>query len=481
MKFSSLFFAFLCIVLQACGQPNPQYNGSFEKLDPQHRPDGWHWDKVKEASKSYIIGLDSLVKQDGKYSLSIVQNGENPSFGSAIYEISHTFKGKEIELKGYLKTENVANGFAGLWMRIDGLDGVLSFDNMNRHAITGTTEWTEYSIKLPYDDQNSNKITIGGLLAGKGKIWIDNLRLYIDGVPIENVAYKTLDLMKAQRDTAFSMHSGIDTIIMNKQEIINLTLLGQVWGFLKYHHPAVAKGDYNFDAELFRIMPKVIKAKDNDELSDALERWVGKFEKPVLCTSCATQPSDAVAFKPEYGSVFNSKILKKSLIDKLDYILKNHNFTDSYYVGMVSQVGNPIFKHELPYNMMVHPDAGFRLLCLYRYWNMIQYFYPYKHLIGSNWDNVLSEFITRFANASDKTGYVVTTLALISSIHDTHANIWSYNPVLEDYRGIYALPLQAKFIENHLVVTGYYLDTLNVKRLFYPGDIITGIDGEKIE
>ncbi|RZK33369.1 MAG: hypothetical protein EOO61_15425 [Hymenobacter sp.] len=174
-------------------------------------------------------------------------------------------------------------------------------------------------------------------------------------------------------------------------------------------------------------------------------------------------------------------MLSPSLIEKLKYVLDNHNTGDNYYIDMARSVGNPIFQHELPYNAMSYPDAGYRMLSLYRYWNMIQYFYPYKHLIGRNWNEVLPEFITRFAGATGKTDYALTTLALISSIHDTHANIWSNVPALEVYRGAYAFPFQAKFIENKLTVTGYYADTLAVKQKVKVGDVISSIDGVIVE
>ena len=58
------------------------------------------------------------------------------------------FSGKSIELRGFMRTENVTE-FAGLWMREDGDVPTLQFDNMQSRQIKGTTDWTEYSIVLP--------------------------------------------------------------------------------------------------------------------------------------------------------------------------------------------------------------------------------------------------------------------------------------------------------------------------------------------
>ena len=45
----------------------------------------------------------------------------------------------------------------------------------------------------------------------------------------------------------------------NKDLITNLELMGKLWGFLKYHHPAVGKGNWDWDHELFGILPEYLK------------------------------------------------------------------------------------------------------------------------------------------------------------------------------------------------------------------------------
>ena len=87
-------------------------------------------------------------------------------------------------MSGYLKTENVADGYAGLWMRID---PSVAFDNMNNRGITGTTGWTKYEITLDMNAEKTKQIVIGGLLVGKGKIWIDDLKVSIDGKDIQDL------------------------------------------------------------------------------------------------------------------------------------------------------------------------------------------------------------------------------------------------------------------------------------------------------
>lgn len=476
LSFSAVIFLFL--IISGCTKEKSGFNGSMEQLDAQGNPKGWKLFLNNENSKYYDVSLDSLNSKQGKYSLSIVNKAEtNDEFSYASYLISGGFEGKEIELRGYIKTENISRGFAGLWLRIDRLDEVLAFDNMNKRAIKGTSDWKEYSIKLPYNPK-ATRIVLGGLLMGNGKMWFDNLRLYFDGKPIDELT--SLKLLPADADTAFLSRSGVDTIKLNSRTLKNLTVLGHVWGFLKYYHPSVARGDFNMDVALFRIMPSVIEATDDVELSKTMEHWVDSFGLPKLCADCKLESGPDVYIKPDYSFLFDIKELDETLIKKLKYILANRNIGPNYYIEM-SELGNPVLNNERGYGSMPYPDAGYRLLCLYRYWNMIQYFFPNKHLIGNDWNEVLPKFVPLFVNSANKTQYALTSLALISSIHDTHANIWSYNPALEAYRGKNALPFQAKFIRNKLTVTGYYADTLDVKQKMKVGDVISSIDGVSVK
>jgi len=452
------------------------FNGDLEKIDPlTHMPVGWNYGRG--AASAYDFKLDSVVTQQGKYSVSITRKNDSAGFASIMFYTPTRFKGKEIELRGYLKTEDVSKGFAGLWMRIDGTS---AFNNMQGQNLHGTNDWKEYSIKLPYDSEHAINVNAGVLLVGPGKIWLDNLQLLIDGKPIDIASTVPIILTKAEQDTAFSKASPVKSIVLNDQQLTNLRLLCQVWGFIKYHHPEVAKGNFNMDAELFRVMPAVLKATNNTELSAALEHWVDKFGVPAACSNCKL-PKDDIAATPDYGQLFTRQVLSPSLTGKLKYILDNDNISKSYYIDMAQGVGNPIFQHELAYSKMIYPDAGYRLLCLFRYWNMIQYFYPYKHLIGEDWNTILPKYIPKFVDDANAQAYTLTTLEMISNIHDTHANIWSMIPELERYRGIYAPPVQAKFIEDKLVVTGYYADTLGIKDKLKVGDVILSINGQPVD
>lgn len=54
----------------------------------------------------------------------------------------------------------------------------------------------------------------------------------------------------------------------------NLASLAKVWGFLKYYHPNVAKGNFNWDEQLIQMIPKVEQAQNKDDLSRIYLEWI---------------------------------------------------------------------------------------------------------------------------------------------------------------------------------------------------------------
>ncbi|WP_316797395.1 S41 family peptidase [Pedobacter agri] len=457
-------------------------NGSFEELDKNRMPQGWLFSFKEEQKKAYPVQLDSLIKQDGKYSLLIEKKGAGADFGVIDYPIKQTFEGKKIEIKGYVKTENVSKGYAGLWARIDDKNiQSIAFDNMQDRGISGTTDWKQYSIELDYKSEDVRTLHIGGLLVGEGKAWFDHFEVFIDDKPIAKATLKKIIVPKADLDTAFAKSSGIKEITLTDQLTTNLTIAGQFWGFLKYHHPAIAKGDYNWDAELFRLLPSVIQAKNNKELNTTLETFLDKLPKPDACKNCKSIANANYEIKPDYGSIFDSRIMEESLLQKLEFVRDNRNRAVNYYIDMAPQIGNPVFKNEKPYSAMTYPDAGYRLLSLYRYWAMINYFFPYKNVIGQDWNNVLKTSLPEFVNAKNELDYGKAALKLIASVNDTHANLWSGSKAINDFKGKYTAPFQAKFIENKLTITALHTDTLDVREKLKVGDIITSIQGKEVK
>jgi len=130
---------------------------------------------------------------------------------------------------------------------------------------------------------------------------------------------------------------------------------------------------------------------------------------------------------------------------------------------------------------MTYPDDGFRVLSLYRYWNMIRYYFPNTDIMDKDWDNVMTEYLPRFINAKDELSYEIAALQLIGEIQDTHANLWGGGDVFGSTKGDLRPPFKVKFIEDRLVIVDYYNPEMQDDIGLRIGSVLTKINGIPVE
>ena len=90
-----------------------------------------------------------------------------------------------------------------------------------------------------------------------------------------------------------------------------------------------------------------------------------------------------------------------------------------------------------PYPAMPFPTEEYRLLALFRYWNVINYFFPYKHLIDKPWNTVLTEFIPRFVANTSELDYQMTIAEMVTRMQDSHGSARNLQ-ALNDHLGAFA-------------------------------------------
>ena len=158
----------------------------------------------------YEVALDSQVARTGRSSLKIRNvfrtAPKGPSFGVATFTFPlDAAKGKSVRFSGFIKTDKVTDGYAGLWWRVDGeREGkrvVLAFDNMFDRGAKGTSDWKRFEINLPVAAEATN-INFGALFSGKGTAWFDGLAVELNGVPYLDKTNFDLDFTTA-RGTAY--------------------------------------------------------------------------------------------------------------------------------------------------------------------------------------------------------------------------------------------------------------------------------------
>ncbi|GAO31021.1 S41 family peptidase [Geofilum rubicundum] len=299
----------------------------------------------------------------------------------------------------------------------------------------------------------------------------------IDGENIQTLNEVEKEVAKATLDKEFDNGSLLNLSRLTRKKIENLVLLGRVWGFLKYFHPEIGKGNFNWDYELFRFLPHYLEVKNNTERDSLIIHWIESLGQLEKCSSCNSTDKNAF-IKPDLKWIEKQG---ENLKNKLLNVYNNRSQGKHYYIILTQNVGNPQFENENPYSNMSYPDDGFRLLSVFRYWNMINYFFPYKHLTDKDWDTTLSEYIPIFLNAKTELQYEMAAIQIIGDIQDTHANLWEGADKIDEWKGVNYPPIHVRFIENQLVVTDYYNEELRTEVGIRTGDIISKVNGMPIE
>ncbi|MCO7319632.1 hypothetical protein OKE80_09880 [Riemerella anatipestifer] len=159
--------------------------------------------------------------------------------------------------------------------------------------------------------------------------------------------------------------------------IEKLATTSKVWGFLKYYHPQVAKGNYNWDEQLFEILPKIEKATTKNDLSKIYLDWISSLGSIEECKKC-NRKSTNLYFNKNFSLswIDNNKFFTYELSEKLKFIENNRHQGESYYVKYENKKnGNLNFTNELIYSGLDWNNQNLRLLTLFRYWNIIEYFF----------------------------------------------------------------------------------------------------------
>jgi hypothetical protein len=181
MKISVLTLVVTLIIIHpSCKRSSTkELNLDFEQVDKRGKlPDGWIISRATPGK----IELDFNVKHKGKCSLMIENEGKS-GLDSRVNQATRIIKNihpkNSITVSAFIKTENVTSDSTGLslWSTTFSGDTLVTLKD---RRITGTNDWQQFSVTIPVKEEPDYWF-IGVLQIGKGKIWIDDIKITIDG------------------------------------------------------------------------------------------------------------------------------------------------------------------------------------------------------------------------------------------------------------------------------------------------------------
>lgn len=268
--------------------------------------------------------------------------------------------------------------------------------------------------------------------------------------------------------------------------------LSKVWGLVKFYHPDVTKEKIDWDKILIKKYPEFSENQDFESYN----------QKIIQLLDTLNQKS--------YSKEINEEQFRAIINDKIE-VLNNFSFLSdtNKYINRISfsWINDSIFSKETKYKLcklllnykpyeskqlkgkivVKHKENKFeeldsitepyRILGLFRYWNIINYYFPYKYLSDNNWDSVLIDAIPKFIQADNYTEYIRQTMELSAKINDSHGynqyystKYYNTNSTQKEKKGY--VPYNFRLIDNNVVVSKILVDSavLNL------GDIVLKSD-----
>nr|WP_314492654.1 S41 family peptidase [uncultured Chryseobacterium sp.] len=260
---------------------------------------------------------------------------------------------------------------------------------------------------------------------------------------------------------------------LNKFSDRELYELGKVWGLVKYYHPAVSQGKIDWDAALLESFGEVPKSG----MKNNFAKWLALADQ--------TKYDHIVIKESECDSITNrnfdiswirkiSKITPENRTRLLNLVNESKN-VGSFYSNSAKNIIRFNSNNEKVFDKF---SVEVKMLELFRIWNAIEYFYPYKYLLDHKWDDILKKYIPLFKKINTEKDYQSALMLLAAEIQDSHIEI--EKKVQYDVVGKLSSPFIFQIADGKVVITGIKDIAKMKKANLEIGDVITKIDGKTV-
>jgi carboxyl-terminal processing protease len=263
--------------------------------------------------------------------------------------------------------------------------------------------------------------------------------------------------------------------VSEKDMVDRLFYTCKVWGYIKYHHTNITKGMIDWDSTLLISLNGIKTAPNQVRFQDSLNKLLYRAGALKEYIDYWAYRGDSIKINKNF-SWFNDPYLSQAIKDtlyKINVIFKNES---SYYLSVSSRPPLRLFEFDAKYaKENIYPDENKRILAVFRYWNLIQYFYSQTPLLKINWDVQLKTYILEAIKSKNAEEYTLTMRRMTKSIDDSKATYSS--PVYDSIIGDAYCPFRVRYVENKTII----VDKLASISELEIGDEITKINDVPME
>lgn len=252
---------------------------------------------------------------------------------------------------------------------------------------------------------------------------------------------------------------------------------GLIWGFLKYHHPLLSDGKKDIDAEFLQHFKQLKDINDRKELNAFFLKWILSYGE---VSEKVKKPKETYKFEKNLNldwiqnEAFNVELQKTLLALRAN--VKNFK---GHYAKLETLTRFVSFNEEKKLENFSPENLAHRMLTLFRFWNVINYYDVNKYLADENWNDVLEHSIIQFLDANTAKSYDKTKTELIASLNDSHTFYIGKAYGLPRFK--YKAAFQTTYINDTLVITKFWNKKLCQQNGVELGGTITEIEGKTVK
>ena len=182
----------------------------------------------------------------------------------------------------------------------------------------------------------------------------------------------------------------------------------KIWGFVKYNY-IYKHSKYDWDEYCLNSIREITKNPSLSTFNNTVANSLDVVKLNNESTINKKTNIDTLLFNDNNKNLL-SKILKTETVKNKKYMADN----------FFSQNRVPKFRNEKSYTKGEILLPEYRLLALFRFWNVINYYYPTLDNTY-NWDQVLYNYIPKFIEADTKVKYHYLMLEFNALLRDSHS------------------------------------------------------------
>lgn len=231
----------------------------------------------------------------------------------------------------------------------------------------------------------------------------------------------------------------------------------KVWGYTKNYHSEVSVCNVNWDSVLTQYLPAVKAASTVNDFNDVLgDMLAAAGPMSIAVIPPPTPAAPELSRNLNFGWI-NDPTIRADIKTILDTIKNNFRPHAGCWVknNPSSLAGWLLFPHDslmLDLNTYVtYPSESERLLMLFKYWNIINYFNPYNYVLDIPWDSTLHKYAIDIANAGSAAELNLLIEKMTATLDDAHVEGLTYNQNTSSQRA-FVPQILLRYIPNKYIV-----------------------------